>query len=71
MSYQTTARYRSLSTASSSSDDPPALTRIDGMDVVDEQVVVLSPLEVGRRSTRFDGRGGEVRRTGGAGDGVG
>jgi hypothetical protein len=65
MDYRRATRYRSLSTAADRGYDGKGPTLIDGLDVVDEQVVVLSPLDVERpargRRRRGYGEGREVR----------
>lgn len=59
MDHRPVSRYRSLSTVTTDAAAPAPLTQIDGMDVVDEQVVVLSPVDV----VRAQRRPGAARRT--------
>jgi hypothetical protein len=61
MDYRPATRYRSLSMAAGGGYDNKGPTLIDGLDVVDEQVVVLSPLDVEhRRKTSGRQRRGEL-----------
>jgi hypothetical protein len=48
MDYRRATRYRSLSIAADAGYDGKGPTLIDGLDLVDEQVVVLSPMDVER-----------------------
>lgn len=48
MDYRPATQYKSLSMAAGGEYDGKGTTLIDGLDVVDEQVVVLSPLDVER-----------------------
>ena len=48
MDYRPTTRYRSLSMAADEAANGAGPTLIDGLDVVDEQVLVPSPIDVER-----------------------
>jgi len=82
MDFQPTTRYPSLQlarlgTRSDGRDDDTdgsSPVVIDGLDVVDEQVVLLSPIEPTRHTggrTRSPGRPGRSRYPGGSRDGMG
>lgn len=61
MDYQPTTRYPSLQLSRHDGEDPSPVL-VDGLDVVDEQVVLLSPLEP-RRRIASPVRRSPVRRT--------
>jgi hypothetical protein len=61
MDYRRATRYQSMSMAPDGEYNGKGPTLIDGLDVVDEQVVVLSPLAV-ERSGRAHNRRGYERR---------
>jgi hypothetical protein len=52
MDIRPTTRYPSIHPAASQASAYRSLTQLDGMEVVDEQVVVLSPVDVGRPRRR-------------------
>lgn len=75
MAYQPVSRYPSVWSGAASTEPDGGSVMIDGLEVVDEQVVVLSPLE-SRGTADRDGRprsghSGHARRTRGDGYGLG